>query len=94
MTHDPLCPIEQACSPELGSSDGSHFLYNSDHGPLICGHCDRLCCCDLIAKVRADERKQAGARVAERPYWEDGWPENLVMNRSSAIDAAEGGDGE
>lgn len=55
---------------------------------------DRCYHCKLIAKVRADERKQAGVRVAERPYWEDEWPENLVMNRSSAIDAAEGGDGE
>ena len=45
--------------------------------------------CDLIAKVRADERTQAGARVAELVHWEDGWPENVVVNRASAIYAAE-----
>ena len=64
-----------------------------DHDPLCDSDDDPYNCrCDLIAEVRADERKQAGARVAERPYWEDEWPENLVMNRSSAIDAAEGAD--
>lgn len=60
-----------------------------------CPECDGYGCqCDLIAKVRADERQRAGARVAARPYWEDGWSANVVMNRDSAIDAAEGGDGE
>ena len=54
----------------------------------------RVCCCSLIAHVRADERKQAGARVAALTHWEDGWPENVVVNRVPAIDAAEGGDGE
>lgn len=64
--------------------------------PEFCEGCTPACgtCqCDLIAKARADERRQAGARVASRPYWEDDWDENVVMNRSSAIDAAEGGDG-
>ena len=80
MTHDPLCP----------TTDCSQCDESSAEWCVTCGGCR----CDLIAKVRADERKQAGVRVAERPYWEDEWPENLVMNRSSAIDAAEGGDGE
>ena len=48
MTHDPLCPNAKGCSHD-------------------CGGCscnlDAFCQCDLIAKVRADERKQAEARV-------------------------------
>lgn len=84
MTHDPLCDSLQAeCTVETCDA-----LRMGD----LCEHF--WCQCDLIAKVRADERKQAGARVAERVYWQDGWDTNLVMHRSSAIDAAEGGDGE
>lgn len=52
------------------------------------------CQCNLIDKVRADEREQAGMRVAALTHWVYGWPENVVVSRSSAIDAAEGGDGE
>ena len=80
MTHDPLCRVAQGIRDGECCADDPLFGFP--------------CQCALIAKVRADEREQAGRRVAERPYWEDGWPENLVLNRSSAIDAAEGGDGE
>ena len=52
------------------------------------------CTCNLIAKVRADERKKAGARVANLTSWEDGWPENVVVSRMSAIYAAEGEENE
>lgn len=45
------------------------------------------CECALIAKVRADEREQAAQRVAALPHWEDGWPENVVINRAPAIAA-------
>jgi len=92
MTHDPQYADSWPAANEAGTHDPFCY-FNRDNGAFdfMAGRCAR---CQLIAKVRADERKQAGARVAERPYWEDGWPENLVMNRSSAIDAAEGGDGE
>ena len=54
MTHDPLCSISQACA--FDSRDGFHILYEARGGLIACDCCDRTCCCDVIAKVRADER--------------------------------------
>ena len=56
MTHDPLCPWcrEPDCTRHIPNHD------------LLCpyGELPSPCfTCDLIAKVRADERKQAGQRV-------------------------------
>jgi len=65
MTHDPLCSISQACA--FDSRDGFHILYKARGGLIACDCCDRTCCCDVIAKVRADERKQAGQRVMSLP---------------------------
>lgn len=90
VTHNPVSK-----NPDMGAMSG----YADTHDPLCYLYredgefnsmADICVNCRLIAKVRADERKQAGARVAERPYWEDEWPENLVMNRVSAIDAVRG----
>lgn len=53
MTHDPLCPLGQPCHA-LGGDD--HLLYKAYEGLTACDCCDRTCCCDVIAKVRADER--------------------------------------
>lgn len=61
MTHDPLCPIGQACT--IGSRDGYHVLYEVREGLTACDCCDRTCCCDIIAKVRAEEKERAGQRV-------------------------------
>lgn len=83
MKHDPLCPIAEG---ECPGRDRPHFIAEGD---TWCGGCQVDCQCDLIARVRADERSQAGARVAELVHWEDGWPENVVVNRASAIYAAE-----
>lgn len=55
MTHDPLCPSgvkpweDTYCCQRC----------NPDETPPW----ERTCRCDLIEKVRADERKQAGMRV-------------------------------
>lgn len=78
MTHDPLCP-------EYGRDYGECFSQ-----PFS----DAFCQCGLIGKARADERMRAGRRVAALTHWADGWVENVVVNRTSAINAAEGGDGE
>lgn len=88
VTHDPLCPV-----------NGSIFI---DDPYYCCQQCnpgdippwERACECSLIARVRADERKQAGARVSDITYWEDGWPENVVVSRMSAIYAATGEENE
>lgn len=56
MTHDPLCPFSREC---IG---GEHEPFAV--GPLTCSNteCLAICDCDLIAKVRADERSMcAGA---------------------------------
>jgi hypothetical protein len=53
MTHDPLCEWAECICPRG---------YDDERGHLV--HCpDQYCECDFIAKVRADERKQAGQRV-------------------------------
>lgn len=57
MTHDPLCSIHHAC-PDSGSSGDGHSLYEDRYGTLICSDCEETCRCDLIAKVRADERNR------------------------------------
>ena len=58
MTHDPLCP-EPKC--DYGSlNEGACYGY---------GDCTHWCQCDLITKVRADERGEDGKeddRKAER----------------------------
>ena len=55
MTHDPLCP----------SSDKRYDYTNTETRATSFGRIGltRPCQCHLIAKVRADERKQAEARV-------------------------------
>lgn len=42
------------------------------------GECDSCDACDLIAKVRADERRQAAQRISVLPHWTDGWPERVL----------------
>ena len=60
MTHDPLCL----------AADGEPC---HEHGTPACP-CD--CQCDLIAKVRADERQQESARrMSKFGYWHDYRPE-------------------
>ena len=62
MTHDPLCPAQKCNRSDYCSC----FV---DFG--VC-----LCQCDLIAKVRADEREQESARRAAKfGYWHDYRPE-------------------
>ena len=62
MSHDPLCPIGQPCYA-LHSWDGCHILYEAYEGLIACDHCDRTCCCDVISKARADERRRLAADV-------------------------------
>ena len=53
MTHDPLCPMEV----ELRALE----TWETDHLPE-----GVICQCDLVAKVRADERERV---LAEGPYF-------------------------
>ena len=62
MTHDPLCPLGQPCHA-LGGDD--HLLYKAYEGLTACDCCDRTCCCDVIAKVRADMLAKCIATVEE-----------------------------
>ena len=91
MTHDPLCPYRPARS---GACDRPFRDPNISCAVMHVSRPEIPCQCALIAKVRADERKKAGARVANITYWEDGWPENVVVSRISAIYAAEGEENE
>ena len=86
MAHDPLCPVG------VRPWDDAYCCQRCNPGETPPWEC--TCQCDLIAKVRAAERKKAGARVANITYWEDGWPENVVVSRISAIYAAEGEENE
>jgi hypothetical protein len=57
MTHDPMCEWAECICPRG---------YDDERGHLV--HCpDQDCECEFIAKVRADERKQAGQRVISLP---------------------------
>ena len=65
MTHDPMCYMTDCTHPD-------------PHGDFkaTCGYCTAYCQCDLIAKVRADERIQESARRMEKfGYWHDYRPE-------------------
>jgi hypothetical protein len=55
MTHDPLCPCQSHRQPLVQLLSGA------------CHYCERdvICECDLIAKVRADEREQSVQRVKD-----------------------------
>ena len=54
MTHDPLCDWRECtCPRDYDVPERGHMI----------GCPEDDCECDLIAKVRADERKQAEARV-------------------------------
>ena len=52
MTHDPMCAIS---STRCGGRDMKHHSLWSEP-PAECEKCGAECDCDLIAKVRADER--------------------------------------
>jgi len=51
MTHDPLCGLAQPCDEE----EPEHGYCSMQHG-LFCIHCHQWCICNVIAKVREDER--------------------------------------
>lgn len=56
MTHDPLCPIAGDCKD---NASGLHWLIRE----VFCEWCWDKCQCDLIAKVRVDERNRCIAEV-------------------------------
>lgn len=63
--HDPLCYMTECTHPDPQGDFKA-----------ICGHCTAYCQCDLIAKVRADEREQESARRAAKfGYWHDYRPD-------------------
>ena len=68
MTHDPLCPYQP-----------SKLECNKDHdcnSGIIITESEIKCQCDLIARVREDERQQESARRMEKfGYWHDYRPE-------------------
>ena len=47
MSHDPLCYMTECTHPDPQGDFKA-----------TCGHCTAYCVCDLIAKVRADERNR------------------------------------
>lgn len=51
MTHDTLCPLTQPCGADTPRHGYCGFAYQR-----FCMHCNRECQCELIAKVRADEK--------------------------------------
>lgn len=57
--HDPLCSIVN-CDPKGVLYVGWPFPAEGGY----CEQCARECCCDVIAKVRADEREKAVSKVA------------------------------
>lgn len=64
MTHDVMCDWQQSqCEDNCAAS-------------RVGSCCHMWCQCDLIAKVREDERKQESARRAAKfGYWHDYRPE-------------------
>ena len=65
MTHDPLCDWQQKqCEDNCAAAS-------------IGDHCSHMWCqCELIAKVREDEREQESARRAAKfGYWHDYRPD-------------------
>ena len=54
MIHDPLCAVVS-----IKCIHDEHVLVGRFDQ---CERCDITCECELIAQVRADERKRAGAR--------------------------------
>ena len=53
MKHDPLCGLTQPCDEE----EPEHGYCSMQHG-LFCIHCHQWCICNVIAKVREDERSK------------------------------------
>ena len=71
MIHDSLCPCKPCGKP--------HSLdIFSDSSPWACSDCQGMmnCQCELISKVRADERLRESARRMEKfGYWHDYRPD-------------------
>ena len=67
MTHDPMCPLlSTACI------DGPTHVLILEAAPkyYLCDSCQRECQCNLIARVRADERNTVVETILEdvSPY--------------------------
>ena len=63
--HDSLCLMSECIHPDPNGGFKA-----------TCGYCFGYCQCDLIAKVRADERHQESARrMSKFGYWHDYRPE-------------------
>jgi hypothetical protein len=79
MTHDPYCPHDKWVRDDaIEWWDGCQKDFD--------------CRCEIIAKVRADEREQVGIRIAAltQIYPEGEW--GVFIDRARAIDAALGVD--
>ena len=74
MTHDPLCVQPQVDYP-------CARCWEID--------CECLCICDIIAKVRGDERIAAEERVSGILHWSQD-DDGLVCNWNRAVEAARG----
>ena len=58
-----VVPVVRPCA-RCGRAVSEHRHYSGAATyPSMCVRCERKCQCGLIAKVRADEREQAGQRV-------------------------------
>ena len=65
MEHDPLCPCFEDCEPNdvLNAGDDPQHEFMSQYGNE-CIQCLEECHCEIMAKVRADERERS-ARFLE-----------------------------
>ena len=86
MTHDPLCQVVTITKV----IDAVLVLPGTDLSTTNLGKTvtyeEGECTCELVARVREDERKAAAARVTDLP-WLDG---GRTVNWGKAIKAARG----
>lgn len=85
--HDPLCDHHDDPAHCLSSSHSPHIPATN-----IPAFCPVPCTCDLIARVRADERKRAALRVAAVPSFDDASFPGGVVPLVEAIVAARNGE--
>lgn len=87
--HDPLCPWNEPCPGSYEGNPHEFIALDSPDLDPVCYNCTSTeCLCDLIAKVREDERQDAVQRVKDMPWTHDNWI--AYDERAAVIQAIKG----
>jgi hypothetical protein len=89
MTHDPLCEWATPCIHAENQQHSRDTENLAVPDATYCWMCGADCLCDLIAKVREDERDGVAAVRLRTTFWERGFRDGQQDTLARCITAVE-----